>query len=614
MMKYSKHIILSGLIVLGSACTLDLREDPNALRLDQDQPTLVLNNIQRAFALFFQQASTFGMQMTRMQNVGNAMYEVAVRPDDFDGMWSNAYAVILADCRQLITRADEIGYSRHAAIARVIQAYTLITLVDYFGDIPFSEAFQGAANTNPALDRGEDIYAFVLQSLARARTDFTTRRSDDPAQPGRLSPLAPPPSDQFYNNDVSRWMRAINTLRLRIYLQRRLDTSVPGLADSIRALRDGTGFGAGGLIVAANQNFIWRYGINLSDPDARHPRFVANYPGGGGNYMSNWLMWAMHHGYDFNSGAGLGVGDPRIRFYFYRQVVSNSTDPNEIRCLTETTPSHYPQNGAPASPDGNIFPMGVGPAHPTNDPNDPAWARTFCYPTTVGYWGRDHVDPQGIPPDGLLRTAWGVYPSGGRWDHAGGGSVGGAQGQRGAGFQPIMMRSYVHFLLAEAELFLFGNPAGARTRLQSGVTASMEDVRDWAVNNTYGTNAMGAAPNSHPVPAASVTAFNTAFPLYIAQVLNAYDAQASDAGRMNYVAREAWIAFFGNGIDMYNMYRRTGMPLGMQPTITPLPGRFPRSFWYPFLAANLNRNIPQKPDLAQPVFWDKNNPPLNLDF
>jgi hypothetical protein len=613
MMKYLKHITLSVLVVLGSACTLDLRDDPNALRIEQSQPTLMLNTIQRAFALFFQQASTFGMQMTRMQNVGQAMYDVTIRPDFLDGMWTNAYAVVLTDCNHLIRQADQIGYARHAGMARVIQAYTLITLVDYFGDIPFSQAFQGAENTNPGLDRGQDIYAFVLQSLARARTDLLTRRSDDPASPGRLSPLAPAPSDLFYNNDVSRWLRAINTLRLKIYLQRRLEP-VPGLADSIRALRDGTGFGTGGLITTQSQNFIFRYGVNVSDPNSRHPRFVANYPGGGGNYMSNWLMWAMHWGYNFNHSAALGPGDPRIRYYFYRQVTANTTDPNENRCLTETTPSHYPQTGAPASPDGNIFPMGTAAAHPTNVPTHAAWGRTFCFPTAIGYWGRDHVDPQGIPPDGLLRTAWGVYPSGGRWDHGGGGSVGGGQGQRGAGFQPIMMRSFVHFMLAEAELYVFGSPGAARTRLESGVLASLEDVRDWAANGTYGTNDMAASPNAHPASAAFVTAYNAAIPDYISQVLNAYDAGTTNAARMNYVAREAWIAYFGNGIDIYNMYRRTGMPLGMQPTITPLPGRFPRSFWYPFIAVNLNRNIPQKPDLAQPVFWDTNNPPLNLDF
>jgi len=64
-MKYFKSITLSILVVLGTSCTLDLRDDPNALLLTQDQANLLLNSIQRNFALFFQQASTFGMQMTR---------------------------------------------------------------------------------------------------------------------------------------------------------------------------------------------------------------------------------------------------------------------------------------------------------------------------------------------------------------------------------------------------------------------------------------------------------------------------------------------------------------------------------------------------------------------
>jgi len=547
-------------------------------------------------------------------NVGNAQYNTAVRPENFDAVWATAYAAVLSDSERLIERAGAAGYARHVGIARVLQAYTMVTLVDYFGSVPMSEALEGDGNLNPALDNGEEIYALAIQNLNIAKSDLTTRLTNDPAQPGRLSPLAPTPQDQYYNNDYARWLRMINTLKLKIHLQRRLDVSiVNSLRDSVNALRDGTApVGTGGLITAANQSFIWRYGVNVSDPDARHPRFVNNYPGGGGDYMSNWLMWAMYYGYNFTS--GLGTGDPRMRFYFYRQVNSNSSDPNEIRCLTETTPSHYPTTGAIAGPDGNIFPMGTAPTHPTNNPASPAWGRTFCYPTPVGYWGRDHVDPQGIPPDGLLRTAWGIYPAGGRYDNNNAASVGGGQGQRGAGIQPIMMRSFVQFMLAEAELYMNNDVAAARTRFVNAVTTSLEDVRDWSVNGTLGTNGMPAAANANAIPAAAVTSYNTALPLYVAEVTTAYDAGTTTIARMNYIAREAWIAYFGNGIDMYNLYRRTGLPQGLQPAITPIPGTFPRSFWYPASAANLNRNIDQKNDLGQPVFWDKNSPPLNLDF
>jgi hypothetical protein len=66
-----------------------------------------------------------------------------------------------------------------------------------------------------------------------------------------------------------------------------------------------------------------------------------------------------------------------------------------------------------------------------------------------GYFGRDHGDPSGIPPDGQYRTAWGIYPAGGDFDalavNTGAASsvqasqvtLTGTPGARGAGIHPI---------------------------------------------------------------------------------------------------------------------------------------------------------------------------------
>jgi Susd and RagB outer membrane lipoprotein len=81
---------------------------------------------------------------------------------------------------------------------------------------------------------------------------------------------------------------------------------------------------------------------------------------------------------------------------------------------------------------------------------------------------------------------------------------------------------------------------------------------------------------------------------------------------MNFIAREYWIAAFGNGVEAYNMYRRTGLPSGMQPTLDPNPGDFPRSWWYPQTYVTLNSNAEQKADLTTKVFWDKNASDLNF--
>jgi hypothetical protein len=621
-MKIYKKIALTLSVIIASSCTLDLREDPNAVQPDQVLPSLLLNTMQTNLAGMFNGASGTGMAMVRLQNAGSSIYATSNTPEGFNGIWSTAYAGILQDADVLIAAADENGYARHAGMARIIQAYTLVTLVDFFGDVPFSEAFQGSANFNPALDDAAGLYDFALDQLDQAKLDLSTPlTTSNPA--GYLNPVAPAITDLYYANNYTKWIKLANTLKLKIWLNLRLTQAATATTEINALIADVTP--TGGLITAANENFIFRYGTNTSDPDSRHPSFVGQYPAGGGAYQSNWLMWHMFHGYDATQNGT--AGDPRMRFYFYRQTTANSTSTNEIRCLTESVPAHYPSSTGAAiddPPKGGRAPLGTNAGNATVDPADPAWNRTFCYPTNVGYWGRDHVDPQGIPPDNLLRTAWGAYPVGGRFDNNAGAGVAASQGMRGAGFQPIMMRSYVQFMLAEAALFLGVTspaPAGLCTTgdcmyYRAGMDYSFNDVRTWATTGTYGTTSAAAAPNE----AATINGFyssgtyTTDFANYMNAATNSFNTQLliNDVEAMNYIAREYWIASFGNGVEAYNLYRRTGQPTGMQPVINPQPGFFPKSFWYPANAANLNNQIDQKADMSGQVFWDNNS--FDLDF
>jgi Starch-binding associating with outer membrane/Susd and RagB outer membrane lipoprotein len=721
-MKIYKKIALTLCVVIASSCTLDLREDPNAVQPDEVLPSLLLNTMQTQLAGFFNAASSTGMNMTRLQNAGSSLYRTSVTPEGFNGLWTTAYAGILEDAETLIAISDANGYARHAGMARIIEAYTLITLVDFFGDVPYSEAFQGSANFNPKLDDGAEIYTLALSLLDQAKLDLSTQ-STVSAPPGYLNPVAPTLTDLYYGYTgtvvYTKWIKLANSLKLKINVNLGDATAINALIADVSA--------TGLFLNTADENFIFRYGTNTADPDTRHPSFVAQYPAGGGAYQANWLMWHMFHGYDaVQNGAGFTSGDPRMRFYFYRQVTANSTSTNEIRCLTESLPSHYPSSTGAAIKDatkGGRPPMGTGVNHPTNDPADPAWNRTFCYPTNSGYWGRDHVDPQGIPPDNNLRTAWGAYPVGGRFDNNSGAAVAAGLGMRGAGIQPILMRCNVQFLLAEAALTL-STTGVARTYYQNGIDYSMSDVKTWSTTGTLSTSSVAASPNEAATinafyPNASTGTFTasvrvattanlaltgnptvdgvalvdgdrilvknqttaaengiyvvaaagwtratdadasvelvnlavkatsgtistnrrwvqtTAGPITVGTtsiawaVNNSYQGDAADylisalaafdnrllvsaTEALNYVAREHWIASFGNGVEAYNLYRRTGLPTGMQPVINPQPGIFPRSFWYPANAANLNNKIDQKADLSGKVFWDSNS--TDLDF
>jgi hypothetical protein len=99
---------------------------------------------------------------------------------------------------------------------------------------------------------------------------------------------------------------------------------------------------------------------------------------------------------------------------------------------------------------------------------------------------------------------------------------------------------------------------------------------------------------------------------YSARAAASYAAQTNDTGRLNLIAREFWISSFCSGIEAYNLYRRTGLPTGMQPTVNPNPGPFPRTFWYPAAFEARNATVDQKPNLTGKVFWDTFS--ADLDF
>lgn len=89
---------------------------------------------------------------------------------------------------------------------------------------------------------------------------------------------------------------------------------------------------------------------------------------------------------------------------------------------------------------------------------------------------------------------------------------------------------------------------------------------------------------------------------YVASVLELYDA-ADAGGKQDIVAKEMMIASFGNGLEAYNLWRRTGRPSNMVPALEVSFGEFPRTFLLPAVHVTRNANVDQK-TFNDRVFWD----------
>jgi hypothetical protein len=82
----------------------------------------------------------------------------------------------------------------------------MLRLTDFFGDVPYSEAFQG--NNTPAYDPQEQIYRDLFTELSEAVQQFDASKQD------RFGA-----ADVLFQDDLTRWKRFANSLRLRIAMR-----------------------------------------------------------------------------------------------------------------------------------------------------------------------------------------------------------------------------------------------------------------------------------------------------------------------------------------------------------------------------------------------------------
>jgi Starch-binding associating with outer membrane/Susd and RagB outer membrane lipoprotein len=552
--KFFKSILTAAVFLTMASCKdFDLDSglnNPNEVSVAQLDQDLLMNQIETEFAITFQELTDKGMALTRMialtgDGAGDK-YENVYLPTSFNDMWRFSYQRVLNQIEVLLPKTDAAGFTVHSGAARVLKAYTLVALVDAFGDIPYSQALkgiEGATNFNPGVDKGKDVYDAALKTLDLAIVDLNK------APKGALT------RDIYFGGNAKKWIALANTIKLKMYLNTRLVDAAGSKAKITELL-------AADLIDTDAEEFTFKYANSSTPARSRHPLYIQTYKpsaGSASGYIGNYFMLA---GYNQK-----GVEDPRWRYYFNRQVGSIQQalkdDPKSCPCTNTPRPDHFEK------------------------------AQAWCT-IAPGFYGRDHLNTDGTPPDSRAITAYGVYPAGGasdlnKEDKAFQKVTQEGQGAGGAGIEPIWMASFTDFLKAEAALTL-GTTGDAGALLKSGVTKSINRVRAFAVAKNQPLTA-----GLEPAQAA-----------YEKAVDDLYAAATTPAAKLNVIMKEYYLALFGNGLEAYNMYRRTGMPLDMQPARAASPGNFFRTFLYPSDFVNLNSSTKQKADNKVQVFWDNN--------
>jgi hypothetical protein len=476
-------------------------------------------------------------------------------------------------------------------------------MVDMFGPVPYSESSMGNddANVNPKYDDEIEIYTSCLSLLDSAVVHFAASTSD-------------PQGDLIYGGNMASWTKAAHSIKLKVLMNARYAPGFSygaGTVSEIQNLFDN----ADELLITSNSdNFEFQYNTN-QDQGQRHPWTLDVYPGDNQfSYISHQLMYEM-----------LINKDPRIPYYFHRQTyaILDQEDPTQ----KNTTPCS--QNSAciygyMALNDDilqELTSAGVdkGP-----------YSSLGAY--ISGFFGRDKGDPSGIPLDGALRLAPGIYPMGGNFDDGTPGQIYNSTGLGyGDGFTHFVTAPMVQMYKME-HLFEIGATGTMEAELEQFIRLSMGLVDDLAASVTASAPAITSdlSETTHhtflnpPYYGVDQGGDEDITQGYLGEALARY---AAAGNKRSAVFKEVWYSMWGSGVEIYNSHRRSDYPKmklsqsstrgiadiqypTFRATSTAAGQRdFPTIFNYPLGEFNLNSSFPEggstrNSDSGATVFWD----------
>ncbi len=189
----------------------DINEDPNKPSFVPLQGTLA--NVQIVVAdvyggYFSRLSAVFTQQTQGVARQWVAIDQYDITFDEFDTPWSEIYENALVELQFMKADAEEQGFNHYLGVLLVTEAFTLLTATDAWGDIPYSEAFQGLDILSPTYDAQASIYTVVYGNLDRALTLFA----------GSAGALTPGNEDVYYGGDISLWTKAAYGIRARAKL------------------------------------------------------------------------------------------------------------------------------------------------------------------------------------------------------------------------------------------------------------------------------------------------------------------------------------------------------------------------------------------------------------
>jgi hypothetical protein len=416
--KFFLYILTAGLFLIGTGCKkyLDVNKNLNSPTTVPVSTLLTSSQLAIGNNLAMNTGLSGGLSVYMHQACtrGNAD-GYGIKGDNFsvEAPWAGLYGAI-ADLNVIINQGTAESRFVYVGIAKILKAYAFSVMVDTWGDIPFSEFDQFKNGVKqPKFDDDAVIYPQLFTLIDAGIADLNNVAPN---------PTVPATDDLIYSGSKAKWIKAANTLKLKLYTQIRRVQNVTAAVTTLLA-------SPSTLISNASESFLLPYGP-LGSSDDRNPGFGDYLAAQRGQNVSPWF-------YEIMKGINpifSGITDPRMPYYIFNQlsIVNPATPPNATEYRD-------------------------GP---------------FC----TLYFGSLGPNRNGAQQNAY--SMFGIYPVGGRYDDGlGAPGAAGATSASGTGAAPYRFITYADRLFLEAELINTTVIAGdARAVLSAAMSASMAQV------------------------------------------------------------------------------------------------------------------------------------------
>jgi len=216
-MREYKIIISALLLVFTAGCKksyFDINRNPNTVTESNVTAELILPN---ALSGVGAQATGYGPIANWVgywspsgsfaPNTEESTYNIT--NSFLEGRWTSMYNVLF-DLNSVEVKATAANQPFYRAVAMIMKAHLFQNLVDLYGDVPYSEAFNPAIPT-PKYDNAQQIYSDLQIRLDTAINIMKTTTV------GSKSNI--PTIDIVYKVSTEKWVKLANTLKLRLLIR-----------------------------------------------------------------------------------------------------------------------------------------------------------------------------------------------------------------------------------------------------------------------------------------------------------------------------------------------------------------------------------------------------------